>query len=78
MRMFLCSVFDSKVGMYNAPMAIRSLGEAIRSFSDAVANDGPIKNHKADYSLWVLGSYDDNTGELEPEIKRLIGADELG
>lgn len=81
MKLLLCSVFDSKVGVFAAPFCARSKGEAIRSFTDACADDAlPFKRHPSDYRLFVLAEFDDNAGAVfqvgPPEI--LVGADELG
>lgn len=81
MKLHLCSVFDSKVGAYAAPFCARSKGEAIRSFQTACSDDTlPFKRYPADYRLFVVADFDDNTGYITavspPEA--LIGADELG
>lgn len=80
MKLLLCSVFDSAVGVYATPFCVRTRGEAIRSFTDACKDDSlPFKKHPAHYRLFLLGEYDDGTGLVvcnKPEP--LIGADELG
>ena len=38
---------------------------AIRSFSDAVQDqDSAFNKHPEDYSLWEIGEFDDQTGEI--------------
>lgn len=81
MRVLLISVFDSKTGVYSPPMVCKTRGEALRTFEDACKDPNlPFSKHLADYALYVLGGFDDNSGELLIDGKpvRMIGADELG
>lgn len=81
MRVMMCSVYDSKVGVYAAPFCARSRGEAIRSFHSATLDDNlPFKRYPADYRLFCVGEYDDNVGRLYPaeQPEPIIGADEFG
>jgi hypothetical protein len=62
-RLVMCSVFDVRVGAYTSPFCVRSRAEAIRSFTDACADDSlPFKKHPSDYALYVVGEFDDDTG----------------
>lgn len=76
------SVFDNAVAAFLPVFFARSKGEAIRSFTDAVNDEKhQFSRYKADYALWWLGQFDDQTGLLAgvptgPE--RVIGAHELG
>lgn len=75
-----CAVFDSKVGAYSPPFFVKTKGEAIRSFTDACADDNlPFKKHPGDYRLFLLGEFDDNSGLLTAvgNPVPLIGADEV-
>lgn len=65
MKMKLCSIYDSKAGAWLNPMSFQSTGQAIRSFGDAV-NDGKSEfwKHPEDYTLFVVGEFDQLTGEL--------------
>lgn len=81
MKLIACAVFDSKVGAYSPPFFVKTKGEAIRSFTDACRDDKvPFAKHPADYRLFFLGEFDDNSGLLsglsKPEPS--LGADELG
>lgn len=64
MAIFLmCAVKDEAVGAFMAPFVCRSQGEAIRSFSDAVADPKmEFGRHPADYGLYVVGEWDDHAG----------------
>lgn len=63
----LFAVYDKKVGAFNTPLSFRSKGEAMRSFMDAVS-DGKqtFARHPEDYVFMHLGSYDDQSGVLDP------------
>lgn len=79
--LLVMSVFDSKVGAYAAPFLARTKGEAIRSFEVACSDDAlPFKRHPADYRMFQLGVFDDNSGLLMPmeHPEPIIGADEVG
>lgn len=66
MKMHIFSVYDSAVGAYLQPFFSRSMGEAIRSFQDAV-NDPKTQfnSHTMDYTLFLLGSFDDGGGVFD-------------
>lgn len=62
-----CAVLDVKVAAFSPPMFVRSKAEAIRSFLDATSDPNiAISKHPGDYQLFCLGSFDDQTGRLEP------------
>lgn len=73
------AVFDSKAAFFGRPFSEQMEASAIRGFRDAV-NDGsnPANlwhNHPEDFSLFMIGEFDDSTGELIPCIpKSLITA----
>lgn len=66
-----CAVLDAAVGSYNRPFFVPSTALAVRSFSDEVNRNGDGNNsmaaHPADFSLWRLGLFDDETGKFESE-----------
>lgn len=77
MKLEMFAVHDAAVGAFNRPLFFRSRGEAVRSFTDAVADEGNgFKAHAEHYSFWYLGSFDDADGSFvsasQPE--RVIGA----
>lgn len=74
------AVHDSKVGVFNAPFFQRTKGEAIRGFTDAKNDPQSMLNkHPSDYSLWLLGEWNDADGLFTSgKPLRIIGADELG
>lgn len=81
MKLLLCSVRDEAVGAFLTPFFVRSRGEAIRSFTDAI-NDpkSQFLGHVNDYSLWYIGTWNDEHGELEFDGKPdhiILGAEVL-
>lgn len=66
MRLFCYSIFDLKASVFNTPFFFRSRGEAVRAFID-LANDNKssISRHPEDYSLFEIGSWDDQSSTFE-------------
>lgn len=60
------TVFDSKSEAFLTPFFLRSTGEAIRVFGDAVADPKhQFGAHPEDYTLFELGEWEESTGELK-------------
>ena len=63
-------VRDAKVEAYAKPIFVRSRGEGLRSFTDAVNdNTTEFARHPEDYALFEIGVYDDDTGLVEPHVQ---------
>lgn len=61
------AIYDQAVGAYLNPFFMRSRGEAVRSFGQAVSDPkSAFHSHPADYTLFEIGQYDDVTGIVEP------------
>lgn len=76
----LFSVLDVKAETYSAPFVAPTKASALRQFLDLAEKEGhPFSAHPADYSLYYLGEFDDNTGQivLLAEYERLGNAYEL-
>lgn len=76
------SVFDSKADFFGQPFFEQEEASAIRAFGDAVNDSSRQGNqwyaHPEDFQLFVLGSFDNKTGELIPCIpKALVMASSL-
>lgn len=65
--MKIYTVYDSKVEAYMSPFCQRSKGEALRAWETAV-NDEQTQFCKfpADFTLFEIGEFDDNTGVITP------------
>lgn len=69
MILSVVSVYDSAAGAYNRPFYVPSTGLAVRSFRDEVnrnAEDNSMFRHPGDYTLELLGTFDDSSGLLTP------------
>lgn len=70
------SVFDSKLATFGLPWFQMTDAAGLREFSDAV-NDGSNPNnqwhrHPEDFSLFHIGDFDDQTGEVVPCVPRSL------
>lgn len=68
------SVHDIRADVFNVPFFKRSVGEAIRDFTE-LANDEQsfVAKYPSDYRLLVVGSYNDETGVLVAEQPTNLG-----
>lgn len=65
MNFKIFTVYDCKAQNYLQPFFCRSTGEAVRSFTE-IANDpkSQIGKYPVDFTLFELGSFDDNTADF--------------
>ena len=71
---YVVAVKDSAVGAFNRPFFVPALAVARRGFVDEVnrvGEDNLMNRHPDDYELWLLGTFDDESGvfvsgELRP------------
>ena len=79
MKQFVYAVFDRASGVYDRPFVGQGDGAVMRSFGDiAVSADHPIGQHPEDYTLFRIGTYDDNSGELLGcPAEKVVGAVEM-
>lgn len=59
------AIYDSKSQIFGFPFGARTPGEAQRQF-DSLVNDPQTKisQYPEDFSLWLIGDYDDVTGHV--------------
>lgn len=68
MKLPMFSVFDAKLNAYMRPFVMQAKGQAMRGFGDEVQNaQSDMHKHPEDYSLWTVGFFDEDTGELNPK-----------
>jgi hypothetical protein len=74
MKHVLCTVYDLKAEYYVNPFVCRNAGEATRMFLDAV-NDpkSQMFDHPEDFCLFVIGTFDPQTGELLSTPQQSLG-----
>lgn len=68
MKLEIFSIHDSATEMYGRPFFMVARGQALRSFKDEinrVDNSNDLAKHPDDFSLYHLGSFDDNTGSFQ-------------
>ncbi len=59
------AVMDSKADAFLPPFFYDTKGQAIRSFSDAVNEEGhQFRKHAGDYTLFHVGGFDQDLGVL--------------
>lgn len=79
MKHVICSVYDSATEAYMRPFTAQTVGQAVRMFEDEVRAEGnPLSAHPEDYSLFQIGTFNDNTAEMENVVKCLRRAHEVG
>ena len=73
------AIYDSAAHVFTAPTIDISDASAVRNFQQAIANSGSVMNFKPDdFSLYQIGSFDVETGELEPftpPSRLIVGSD---
>lgn len=81
MILYLFSVHDAATGAYLPPIFMRSKGEAIRSFTESLENEQhQFHKHYMDYTLFALGTFDDNSGIVTPAepVRVISGVEAVG
>ena len=78
----MVSVRDAKSETFGRPFCMLSIGQAIRSFDDEVnrvAEDNIMNQHPEDFSLYQVGTFEDEKGMIRPisPVKLLIHADQV-
>ena len=68
------SIYDSKMTAYNTPFFSHNNQTALRSFEEAVNDENTtINKHPDDYSLWHIGYFNEDSGEIIPEKPHNLG-----
>ena len=68
------TVYDEKAHAHMPPFFLPELGMAVRVFTDC-CNDAEHKfgKHPHDYTLKLIGTYDDATASITQDTKTIIG-----
>jgi len=68
------TVYDSKAEAYLPPFYAPTDGSALRSFETAANTpDHEFNKYSADYTLFHLGTFDDQTATIEHTTPRSLG-----
>ena len=69
MKVFMYGIYDSAVGAYKQPFFMQQDNAAIRAFTDLCMNaETDLARHPKDFTLFRLGIFDDNSGEMVGEV----------
>lgn len=72
MKQHICAVHDKASELFMRPFAVPAVGVALREFADAVNNpESDFSKHPDHYTLFTLGEFDDNSGELTSAVASL-------
>jgi hypothetical protein len=80
MLMCVCTLRDEVLSTFARPMFTRNVAEATRSFTIEANNaESEIFKHSSDYSIWELGTYDDDTASfsLLPQPRLICRASDV-
>lgn len=75
MLQFIVSVKDRAADVFNRPFFVPHRNVAVRDFSDEVNRSdasNPLNKHPDDFDLYVLGQFDDVTGEFLVETPSVL------
>lgn len=78
--MKIFSIYDAAVETYLNPFFAKTMGSAIRSFSDGVNDETTMFNkHANDYTLYQIGEFDEDSGAVvgHPPKKLITGPEVL-
>ena len=74
MKVQCYAIFDTCSGIYEKPFFSTTDELVKREFQDvATTKDHPINNHPEHYSIWRLGTFDNNTGKIMDEQNECLG-----
>jgi hypothetical protein len=67
MKIKVCAVYDKACAAYLRPIFVAEIAQAQRVFVDeALSEKTAISRHPEDFAIFLLGEFDDSTGELIP------------
>lgn len=69
MQLGMYSIYDKKAEAFTQPFFQATRGLAIRAFTDACnMQDNQFAKHPEDYTLFLIGTFDDETGVLAQDV----------
>ena len=64
------AIYDEKSEAYLTPIFMDTIGQVIRQITDILDDEThQFSKHTSDFTLYTLGTYDDNSGVIEPDLK---------
>lgn len=73
--MYVCAVFDTAVQAFLQPFQVPHTGAAVRGFTDEINHsdkDQPMARHPDDYELYLLATFDTETGQYDQDNRRQL------
>ncbi len=72
-KLNIYSIYDTAAGLYSRPFFDQADASSMRAFQDLVMDaEHPVGKHPEDYSLFRIGLFDDNTGQLSNEANSCL------
>lgn len=68
MKQKIYTIRDAKAEAYLKPFFERNNGTAVRAIEAAIQQDKNFNAYAEDYSLYLIGEYDDTTGRIDSHI----------
>ena len=66
MKLQVCSVRDSALDAFSRPFFVPTTGVAVRGFREEANRQGSeVMKSPADYELFLLGTFDEESGKFE-------------
>lgn len=73
MVLYCFCLMDNKAGFFGQPFMFPSRGQAVRAIQDLVADPTTMAGkHPADFNLFEVGTWDDQTGRYTDQIPEHI------
>lgn len=68
MKMFLIGIFDRKAQVFISLEPTPNINVSLRQLTENIntQKESPLYKWPADYSLWLLGEWDNETGHVMP------------
>lgn len=71
--MKIYAIYDQATEAYGQPFFVKSQGQAVRSFKEECENkESQFNKHPADYELWYIGEYDEETAVITKNIPERV------
>lgn len=65
MKFKMYCIYDAVTKNYHIPFYMRSHAEAVRSYENALNDsESPASKNPQDYSMFYVGEYDDDNGQV--------------
>lgn len=80
MILYICSIRDSATETFARPIFVQNSRIAVRSFTDEVNRaeaNNDLNKHPDDFTLFELGTFDDQTGQFSGNIVQLARAKDI-